>query len=179
MTTEILYVFEYGFSFPFFLYPFYRHTQTPMHTRMDTHAWTHTHGHMHSLYKAVSKRPNEASFNACSLSKVPKYLFYNNELSMLSMDNNFLRERPPNMTKADIKADSLGYIDDLAKFTRLNVLSLAVNNLCSFPMSLCNITSLVDLNLSSNRLQTLPPEICQLQRCGSGVCMHVLSYHVW
>ena len=130
---------------------------------------------MHSFYKAVSKRPNEASFNACSLSKVPKYLFYNNELSVLSMDSNFLRERPPNMTRADIKADSPGYINDLAKFTRLNVLSLAVNNLHSFPTSLCNVTSLVDLNLSGNRMQTLPPEICQLQRCGSGV--HSCAVH--
>ena len=73
------------------------------------------------------------------------------------------------MTRAEMKAHPLGYIDDLAKFPRLNVLSLAFNNLCSFPMSLCHVTSLVELNLSGNQMQTLPPEMCLLQRFGSGV----------
>ena len=124
--------------------------------------------------QAVSKHPNEASFNASSLSKLPKYLFYNKDLSVLSLANNFLRERPSGMTRAELKADSPGYINDLAKFPRLNVLSLAFNNLCSFPMSLCHVTSLIELNLSGNQLQTLPPEICLLQRLavhGVPVCV--------
>ena len=151
----------------------------PHHNHSHERAqWTHTHTHTHAhvdththCTQSVSKHPNEASFNACSLSKVPKYLFYNKDLSALSMANNFLRERPPSMTRAEIKADSLGYINDLAKFTRLNVLSLAFNNLCSFPLSLCHVTNLVELNLSGNRMQTLPPEICLLQRFDSDVCL--------
>ena len=59
----------------------------------------------------------------------------------------------------------MGYINDLYKFPRLNVLSLAGNNLHKFPVSLCRIGSLVELDLSSNQLESIETEIGLLSRC--------------
>lgn len=50
-----------------------------------------------------------------------------------------------NMTKR------IGFLDDLRKFSHLNFLTLSDNELSAFPLSICNISTLRELNLSRNR----------------------------
>lgn len=47
----------------------------------------------------------------------------------------------------------------LSRFCKLRSLSLSNNTLSDFPLALCDITSLTELNLSGNRLSTLPAEV--------------------
>ena len=50
------------------------------------------------------------------------------------------------------------------RFNCLRSLNLADNNLQLFPLSLCNITTLVELNLASNKLVEIPADIQLLQK---------------
>ena len=45
------------------------------------------------------------------------------------------------------------------RFTRLRSLNLASNNLTTLPLSLCTLRTLVELNVASNQLEELPPDI--------------------
>ena len=62
------------------------------------------------------------------------------------------------------KAETIGWIDDLVKFSHLQSLLLADNNLHALPLCLFDITSLTELNVSKNRLRELPEEIGNLTK---------------
>ena len=59
---------------------------------------------------------------------------------------------------------TIGWLDDLPRFTRLRSLNLADNNLAAFPLAVCYIKTLVELNVASNKLEELPPEIGELTK---------------
>lgn len=50
------------------------------------------------------------------------------------------------------------------RFSHLRVLNLADNDLRTFPLSICSITTLSQLNLASNKLDVIPPSICKLKQ---------------
>ena len=50
------------------------------------------------------------------------------------------------------------------RFTRLRSLNLADNSLLSFPLSVCQIRTLVELNIASNKLEEIPPDIADLTK---------------
>eukprot|EP00118_Oscarella_pearsei_P011392 m.76250 g.76250 ORF g.76250 m.76250 type:complete len:1352 (+) comp35977_c0_seq2:239-4294(+) len=105
--------------------------------------------------KAISCLPNVANLSCCSLEQVPEYLFLNRELGSLNLCCNFMKQRPGEGT-------SVGWIDDLVKFSHLQSLSLADNDLHVVPACLYQITSLTELNISKNHLKEIPPGIKNL-----------------
>lgn len=62
---------------------------------------------------------------------------------------------------------TIGWIDDISIFRHLVSLSLSDNCLEQFPLSLCTIASLQELDVSCNTIKTLPHEVSQLTRSGS------------
>ena len=56
-----------------------------------------------------------------------------------------------------------GWIDDLHHFSRLRILSLSDNGLVYFPVSVCEIKTLTELDLSCNAIHTIPEEIKQMK----------------
>ena len=54
---------------------------------------------------------------------------------------------------------TIGWISDLAIFHRLVSLSLSDNDLGRFPVSVCAISTLQELDLSCNRIKILPQEV--------------------
>ena len=59
---------------------------------------------------------------------------------------------------------TIGWISDLAIFHHLVSLSLSDNDLDQFPISLCGIPTLQELDLSRNRIQVIPSEIQLLEK---------------
>lgn len=59
---------------------------------------------------------------------------------------------------------TIGWINDLAIFRHLVSLSLSDNDLSQFPISLCAIPTLKELDLSRNKIQVVPPEIQLLEK---------------
>ena len=47
----------------------------------------------------------------------------------------------------------------LSRFCKLRSLSLSNNALSEFPLALCDISTLTELNLSGNRLSSLPADV--------------------
>lgn len=109
------------------------------------------------IKKATAKLPSKADLSNCHLEFIPETVFINTELEILILRHNALRERP---IEEDIY--TIGWLDDLPRFTALRSLNLADNQLPSFPLSLCRIRSLVELNLASNKLEDIPAQISEL-----------------
>jgi hypothetical protein len=63
-------------------------------------------------------------------------------------------------------ADDLGWLDDLTRFQHLTSLNLADNDLKTFPIVICHLPRLIDLNLASNGIDCIPSDIEKLQRYG-------------
>ncbi|CAL1542510.1 unnamed protein product [Lymnaea stagnalis] len=118
------------------------------------------------IKKATAKLPSKADLSNCHLEFIPETVFVNTELEILILRHNALRERP---IEEDIY--TIGWLDDLPRFTALRSLNLADNQLPSFPVSLCRIRSLVELNLASNKLEDIPAQISEL------VNLQVLHLH--
>ncbi len=59
---------------------------------------------------------------------------------------------------------TIGWIDDIPIFHRLVSLSLSDNCLDQFPLSLCSITSLQELDISCNRIKVLPQDVQMMTR---------------
>ncbi|XP_012938360.1 uncharacterized protein LOC101860377 [Aplysia californica] len=118
------------------------------------------------IRKATAKLPSKADLSNCNLEFLPETVFINTELQILILRHNALRERP---IEEDIY--TIGWLDDLPRFTMLRSLNLANNQLSTFPLSLSSIRSLMELNLASNKLEEIPPQIVEL------VNLQVLHLH--
>ncbi|KAK0051379.1 PH domain leucine-rich repeat-containing protein phosphatase 2 [Biomphalaria pfeifferi] len=112
---------------------------------------------LRKLKKATSKMPDKADLSNCHLEFLPENVFVNTDLKILVLRHNALRERP---IEEDIY--TIGWLEDLPRFSSLRMLNLADNQLLNFPSALCQMKSLVELNLSSNKLNEVPPEISDL-----------------
>ncbi|BFZ13214.1 hypothetical protein BsWGS_16253 [Bradybaena similaris] len=121
---------------------------------------------LRKIRKATVKLPSKADLSNCHLEFIPETVFVNIELQILILRHNALRERP-----FDEDIYTIGWLDDLPRFTFLRSLNLADNQLMTFPLSLCNVRSLMELNLASNKLEEIPPQICEL------VNLQVLHLH--
>ncbi|KAK6186255.1 hypothetical protein SNE40_008326 [Patella caerulea] len=109
------------------------------------------------LKKATSKLPTKADLSNCHLEFLPETVFINEDLQVLILRHNALRDRP---IEEDIY--TIGWLDDLPRFTHLQSLNLADNNLMVFPLAVCRMRSLVELNLASNKLEEIPSQIADL-----------------
>ncbi len=103
--------------------------------------------------------PLEANLSRCNLDQVPQYLFLNKDLAALNLSHNFMYE-----VEESIRPKELGFINDLHNFRCLKILSLSDNNLFHFPPSVCSIPTLTELDLSCNRIATIPKEIKNLKK---------------
>ena len=101
--------------------------------------------------------PLEANLSRCSLDQIPKYLFLNKYLAALNLSHNYMFEGSKD------SPEDIGFINDLHMFNRLRILSLSDNNLSHFPVSVCNIVTISELDLSCNRIAIIPKEIQQLK----------------
>lgn len=97
--------------------------------------------------------------NACGLDEIPKYLFLDTTIHTLHLTKNYLIDKSASLDQSDHL-----WLANLKVFAYLTSLSLRDNKLESFPISVCSLTSLTDLNVSSNKIKEIPPEIGQLER---------------
>ena len=105
-------------------------------------------------------RPSQTvHLNACGLEEIPKYLFLDTSIHTLHLTKNYLIDK-----SASLDQSGHAWLTDLKAFTNLTQLSLRDNKLESFPISICSLKSLTDLNISSNRIKEIPPEIGHLER---------------
>eukprot|EP00063_Salmo_salar_P071671 XP_014046506.1 PREDICTED: PH domain leucine-rich repeat-containing protein phosphatase 1-like [Salmo salar] len=134
----------------------------------------HLRWHRHAA-KMVSQRINSVDLSCCSLEQLPPNLFYSQDLTHLNLKHNFL--------PTDHR------LHQLQRFSRLRSLNLSNNQLGQFPVAICDIPTLTEVNLSCNfltnvgqavgsmtNLQTflldgnclseLPSELGSLQRLG-------------
>uniref|UniRef100_A0A8C7IAK5 protein-serine/threonine phosphatase n=1 Tax=Oncorhynchus kisutch TaxID=8019 RepID=A0A8C7IAK5_ONCKI len=94
----------------------------------------HLRWHRHAA-KMVSQRINSVDLSCCSLEQLPPNLFYSQDLTHLNLKHNFL--------PTDHR---------LHQFSRLRSLNLSNNQLGQFPMAICDISTLTEVNLSCNYL---------------------------
>uniref|UniRef100_A0A674N2Z7 protein-serine/threonine phosphatase n=1 Tax=Takifugu rubripes TaxID=31033 RepID=A0A674N2Z7_TAKRU len=103
-------------------------------------------GKMHILPliggKMVSQRINSVDLSCCSLEQLPPNLFYSQDLTHLNLKHNFL--------SADQR------LQQLQRFSRLRSLNLSNNHLSQFPLAICDIPTLTEVNLSCNYLVSVP-----------------------
>ncbi len=59
---------------------------------------------------------------------------------------------------------TIGWIDDIVIFQRLLSLSLSDNGLEEFPLALCNLANIQELDISCNRIKIIPQEIKHLTK---------------
>uniref|UniRef100_A0A4W5KH06 protein-serine/threonine phosphatase n=1 Tax=Hucho hucho TaxID=62062 RepID=A0A4W5KH06_9TELE len=94
----------------------------------------HLRWHRHAA-KMVSQRINSVDLSCCCLEQLPPNLFYSQDLTHLNLKHNFL--------STDHR---------LHQFSRLRSLNLSNNQLGQFPMAICDISTLTEVNLSCNYL---------------------------
>ncbi|XP_055722648.1 PH domain leucine-rich repeat-containing protein phosphatase 1-like [Salvelinus fontinalis] len=97
----------------------------------------HLRWHRHAA-KMVSQRINSVDLSCCSLEQLPPNLFYSQDLTHLNLKHNFL--------PTDHR------LHQLQRFSRLRSLNLSNNQLGQFPMAICDISTLTEVNLSCNYL---------------------------
>uniref|UniRef100_A0AAZ3RGM5 protein-serine/threonine phosphatase n=1 Tax=Oncorhynchus tshawytscha TaxID=74940 RepID=A0AAZ3RGM5_ONCTS len=97
----------------------------------------HLRWHRHAA-KMVSQRINSVDLSCCSLEQLPPNLFYSQDLTHLNLKHNFL--------PTDHR------LQQLQRFSRLRSLNLSNNQLGQFPMAICDISTLTEVNLSCNYL---------------------------
>uniref|UniRef100_A0A8C7UZT9 protein-serine/threonine phosphatase n=1 Tax=Oncorhynchus mykiss TaxID=8022 RepID=A0A8C7UZT9_ONCMY len=97
----------------------------------------HLRWHRHAS-KMVSQRINSVDLSCCSLEQLPPNLFYSQDLTHLNLKHNFL--------PTDHR------LHQLQRFSRLRSLNLSNNQLGQFPMAICDISTLTEVNLSCNYL---------------------------
>ncbi|XP_031711122.1 PH domain leucine-rich repeat protein phosphatase 1 [Anarrhichthys ocellatus] len=104
----------------------------------------HLRWHRHAA-KMVSQRINSVDLSCCSLEQLPPNLFYSHDLTHLNLKHNFL--------PADQR------LQQLQRFSRLRSLNLSNNHLCQFPLAICDIPTLTEVNLSCNYLTCVPSSV--------------------
>ncbi|KAM8838844.1 PH domain leucine-rich repeat-containing protein phosphatase 1 [Synchiropus picturatus] len=104
----------------------------------------HLRWHRHAA-KMVSQRINSVDLSCCSLEQLPPNLFYSHDLTHLNLKHNFL------------PADQ--WLQPLQRFSRLRSLNLSNNYLGQFPMAICDIPTLTEVNLSCNYLANVPNSV--------------------
>nr|XP_015209710.1 PREDICTED: PH domain leucine-rich repeat-containing protein phosphatase 1 [Lepisosteus oculatus] len=97
--------------------------------------------------KIVSQRISSVDLSCCSLEHLPANLFYSQDLTHLNLKQNFLRH-------------SLGPVasrglSELQRFSKLKSLNLSNNHLGDFPVAICDIPTLTEVNLSCNCLSAV------------------------
>ncbi|XP_069113658.1 PH domain leucine-rich repeat-containing protein phosphatase 2-like isoform X2 [Argopecten irradians] len=107
--------------------------------------------------KATAKLPSKADLSNCHLEFLPETVFINEDLRILNLRHNALKERP---IEEDIY--TIGWLDDLPRFSNLRSLNLADNDLQCFPISVCKMKTLTELNVASNKIPEIPSEISEL-----------------
>ncbi|KAK2901484.1 hypothetical protein QQF64_014301 [Cirrhinus molitorella] len=95
--------------------------------------------------KMVSQRISSVDLSCCSLEKLPPNLLYSQDLTHLNLKHNFL---PADQT-----------LLQLQRFSRLRSLNLSNNQLGSFPLPICSISTLTEVNLSCNHLTSIHPDV--------------------
>ncbi|KAG1933639.1 PH domain leucine-rich repeat-containing protein phosphatase [Pimephales promelas] len=95
--------------------------------------------------KMVSQRISSVDLSCCSLEKLPPNLLYSQDLTHLNLKHNFL---PADQT-----------LLQLQRFSRLRSLNLSNNQLRSFPLHICSISTLTEVNLSCNHLTSIHPDV--------------------
>ena len=89
-------------------------------------------------------------------------------MTAINLSHNFMveaiKEADDDKDSRDVIEQGIGWIDDLALFRNLTSLSLSNNDLDQFPVSLCNIASLEELDLSCNSIEVVPQEIQYLTK---------------
>ncbi|KAH3770493.1 hypothetical protein DPMN_171780 [Dreissena polymorpha] len=108
--------------------------------------------------KATAKLPTKADLSNCHLEFLPETVFINDGLEILNLRHNRLKARP---IEEDIY--TIGWLDDLPRFTNLRSLNLADNSLDCFPLAVCKMRTLMELNLASNKIEDVPPTIVDLE----------------
>ncbi|KAF3699402.1 PH domain leucine-rich repeat-containing protein phosphatase 1 [Channa argus] len=104
----------------------------------------HLRWHRHAA-KMVSQRINSVDLSCCSLEQLPPNLFYSHDLTHLNLKHNFL--------PADQR------LQQLQRFSRLRSLNLSNNHLGQFPLAICDIPTLTEVNLSCNYLAHVPSSV--------------------
>ncbi|KAG8014191.1 PH domain leucine-rich repeat protein phosphatase 1 [Nibea albiflora] len=104
----------------------------------------HLRWHRHAA-KMVSQRINSVDLSCCSLEQLPPNLFYSQDLTHLNLKHNFL--------PADQR------LQQLQRFSRLRSLNLSNNHLSQFPLAICDIPTLTEVNLSCNYLVSVPSSV--------------------
>ncbi|XP_010882452.2 PH domain leucine-rich repeat protein phosphatase 1 [Esox lucius] len=97
----------------------------------------HLRWHRHAA-KMVSQRINSVDLSCCSLEQLPPNLFYSQDLTHLNLKHNFL--------PTDHR------LHQLQRFSGLRSLNLSNNQLGQFPLAICDILTLTEVNLSCNYL---------------------------
>ncbi|XP_016308098.1 PH domain leucine-rich repeat-containing protein phosphatase 1, partial [Sinocyclocheilus anshuiensis] len=98
--------------------------------------------------KVVSQRISSVDLSCCSLEKLPSNLLYSQDLTHLNLKHNFL---PADQT-----------LLQLQRFSRLRSLNLSHNQLRSFPLHICSISTLTEVNLSCNLLTSIHPDLANM-----------------
>ncbi|XP_054888886.1 PH domain leucine-rich repeat-containing protein phosphatase 1 [Poeciliopsis prolifica] len=104
----------------------------------------HLRWHRHAA-KMVSQRINSVDLSCCSLELLPPNLFYSHDLTHLNLKHNFL--------PADHR------LQQLQRFSRLRSLNLSNNHLGQFPLAICDIPTLTEVNLSCNYMDSVPSSV--------------------
>uniref|UniRef100_A0A3B5M8V8 protein-serine/threonine phosphatase n=1 Tax=Xiphophorus couchianus TaxID=32473 RepID=A0A3B5M8V8_9TELE len=100
----------------------------------------HLRWHRHAA-KMVSQRINSVDLSCCSLELLPPNLFYSHDLTHLNLKHNFLPA------------------DHRLQFSRLRSLNLSNNHLGQFPLAICDIPTLTEVNLSCNYMDSVPSSV--------------------
>ncbi|XP_016384469.1 PH domain leucine-rich repeat-containing protein phosphatase 1-like [Sinocyclocheilus rhinocerous] len=98
----------------------------------------------------VSQRISSVDLSCCSLEKLPSNLLYSQDLTHLNLKHNFL---PADQT-----------LLQLQRFSRLRSLNLSHNQLGSFPLPICSISTLTEVNLSCNLLTSIHPDLANMSQ---------------
>ncbi|KFQ49314.1 PH domain leucine-rich repeat-containing protein phosphatase 1, partial [Nestor notabilis] len=106
--------------------------------------------------KIASQRISSVDLSCCSLEHLPANLFYSQDLTHLNLKQNFLRLNPsPSTSRA---------LSELQRFTKLKSLNLSNNNLGDFPLAVCSIPTLTELNVSCNALRSVPAVVGEMHK---------------
>ncbi|KAK1172449.1 PH domain leucine-rich repeat-containing protein phosphatase 1-like [Acipenser oxyrinchus oxyrinchus] len=97
--------------------------------------------------KIVSQRISSVDLSCCSLEHLPANLFYSQDLTHLNLKQNFLRHALGPIASRGLT--------ELQRFSKLRSLNLSNNHLGDFPLAICDIPTLTEVNLSCNCLSTV------------------------
>ena len=89
-------------------------------------------------------------------------------MTAINLSHNFMVEAIEEAKREsdgrELIEQDIGWIDDLSLFHNLASLSLSNNDFYQFPVSLCRISTLEELDLSCNSIEVVPQEIQYLSK---------------